>query len=73
MDEALTRLEESPAVYAIWPGTAESAVPIRKAALEQFPYLVAFEIHSEHVLVLAVAHAKRKPRYWLARSSQRRG
>jgi hypothetical protein len=69
LDEVLTRLGESPSLYAIWPGTADAPVPIRKAALEQFPYLLAFEIHAEHVLVLAVAHAKRRPLYWLARNS----
>jgi hypothetical protein len=37
------------------------------------PYLVAFELHAESMLVLAVAHAKRQPLYWLARTSQRPG
>jgi plasmid stabilization system protein ParE len=73
VNEALQRLEAAPALHAIWPGTAAAPTPIRKALLEQFPYLVAFELHAEHVLVLAVAHAKRRPLYWLARTSQRPG
>ena len=71
VDEVLKRLGESPALYPIWPGTAETIVPIRKAVLEQFPYLIAFEIRAETVLVLAVAHAKRQPLYWLARTGRR--
>jgi hypothetical protein len=59
--------------YPIWPGTETAPVPIRKALLTQFPYLVAFELHTDSVLVLAVAHAKRQPLYWLARTSQRPG
>ena len=33
------------------------------------PYVIAFEKHEQHVLVLAVAHAKRKPLYWLTRTN----
>ena len=73
VNEVLQRLEEAPALYPVWPGTEAAPVPIRKALLEQFPYLVAFELHVERVLVLAVAHAKRQPLYWLARTSQRPG
>ena len=73
LNEVLQRLEEAPALYPIWPGTEAAPVPIRKALLEQFPYLVAFELHAESTLVLAVAHAKRQPLYWLARTSQRPG
>lgn len=70
VSEVLQRLQRAPALYAIWAGTEAAPVPIRKALLEQFPYLVAFELHAERVLVLAVAHAKRQPLYWLARTSE---
>ncbi|MBM4195057.1 MAG: type II toxin-antitoxin system RelE/ParE family toxin [Gemmatimonadetes bacterium] len=73
VNEVLERLEVAPAIYPIWPGTESAPSPIRKAVLEQFPYLVAFELHPESVWVLAVAHAKRQPLYWLARTSQRPG
>jgi len=40
---------------------------IRRALLPRFPYaLVFFELPSE-IRVLAVAHAKRRPDYWLNR------
>jgi hypothetical protein len=42
---------------------------IRKATIQRFPYVIAFEKHEEHVLVLAVAHAKRRPLYWLTRAN----
>ena len=70
VNEVLQRLARTPTLYPIWPGTEAASVPIRKAVLEQFPYLVAFEIHAESVLVLAVVHAKRQPLYWLARTGQ---
>jgi hypothetical protein len=38
-----------------------------KGTIQRFPYVIAFEKHENHVLVLAVAHAKRRPLYWLTR------
>ena len=70
LDETLSRIEEAPAAHPLWPGTSAAPVPIRKAFLEQFPYLIAFEVHPTRLLVLAIAHAKRQPLYWLARTSQ---
>jgi hypothetical protein len=43
-------------------------MPVHKAIIKRFPYLVAFEVHPDHALVLAIAHAKRRPLYWLARA-----
>ena len=40
---------------------------IRKATIQRFPHVIAVEKHEQHVLVLAVAHAKRRPLYWLTR------
>jgi len=40
---------------------------IRKATIQRFPYVIAFEKHEQHVLLLPVAHAKRRPLYWLTR------
>jgi len=73
VNEVLQRLEEAPASYPVWSGTEAGPVATHKAVLDQFPYLVAFEVHPASVLVLAVAHAKRQPLYWLARTSQRPG
>ena len=40
---------------------------IRRALLPRFPYALIFMDLGEHVRVLAVAHAKRRPGYWLGR------
>jgi len=40
---------------------------IRRALLPRFPYAVIFMDLGEHIRVLAVAHAKRRPGYWLGR------
>jgi plasmid stabilization system protein ParE len=69
VDEVLRRLVEAPAIYPVWPGTDVGPLAVHKAVLDQFPYVVAFELHTDSVLVLAVAHAKRQPLYWLERKS----
>jgi len=68
--ELFERLATSPTVYPAWPDTGAASTPIRRAVADQFPYVVAFETHDDHILILAVAHGKRRPLYWLARASE---
>lgn len=37
--------------------------------IERFPYYLAYISSEEGLLVLAVAHERRKPRYWTNRGS----
>ena len=64
---ALDRIGDGPESCPEWPRTRAVSPLIRKATIQRFPYLIAFEKHEQHVLVLAVAHAKRRPLYWLRR------
>lgn len=70
VSETLTRIGEAPLAHVQWPGTDAAPTTIRRAVVVRFPYLLAFEVHADLVLVLAVAHAKRRPLYWLARATQ---
>ena len=65
----LDSIGEGPASFPVWPGTSGEGLSIRRAVVNRFPYVVAFEMHSEHVIVLAITHAKRRPLYWLSRAS----
>ena len=65
---ALDRVAQGPESYPVWPGTRRTGSLIRKATMQRYPYVIAFEKHEHHVLVLAVAHAKRRPLYWLTRA-----
>ena len=62
------RIGDVPASFPAWPGTAASPLSIRRAVVNRFPYVIAFEVHSDHTLVLAITHAKRRPLYWLTRA-----
>ena len=64
---SLDRIRNAPESYPAWTGTRAAVQLIRKATFQQFPYVIAFEKHEQHVLVLAVAHAKRRPLYWFTR------
>jgi plasmid stabilization system protein ParE len=66
---SLDRVRDAPESYPAWPGTRASDPLIRRATLQRFPYVIAFEKHEQHVLVLAVAHARRRPLYWLTRTN----
>lgn len=64
---ALDRIGDAPASYPAWPRTWAAGPLIRKATIQRFPYVIAFEDHERHLLVLGVAHSKRRPLYWLTR------
>lgn len=71
VSDVLQRIEAAPRSFALWPGATGTAEPIRRAVMHRFPYLVAFEGHADHILILAIAHGKRRPLYWLARAMPR--
>ena len=68
VSETFDRVSGAPESYPAWPGTRTAGRLIRKATIQRFPYVIAFEEHERRVLVLAVAHAKRRPLYWLTRA-----
>jgi toxin ParE1/3/4 len=41
--------------------------PFRRCLVPNFPYGIIFTIEPDNILIMAVAHAKRKPDYWRAR------
>ncbi len=40
---------------------------VREAVLTKWPYVVYYEVHDEHILILAVFHASRDPSVWQER------
>jgi plasmid stabilization system protein ParE len=39
----------------------------RLLLLDRFPFTVAYQIHGNEIVVLALAHASRRPSYWSRR------
>jgi len=59
----LDELAEGAHRHPVWrPGR-----PFRKAPLQRFPYVVFYVYDDDNVEVLAIAHQRRKPGYWVRR------
>lgn len=61
IDRTFQRIAERPEAFAVY------RAPIRRAVVHRFPYIVFFEAEAHRVVVYAVAHARRRPGYWLGR------
>ncbi len=44
-----------------------AGIVVRKRALAKFPYNLLFSVEESGLFVLAVAHQKRRPSYWIDR------
>ena len=65
VEACLAYLTERPGSY---PALAEpAALTVRRALLPGFPFAVVFLQRAEKDRVIAVAHVKRQPGYWLHR------
>lgn len=67
VDSAISRIEANPRTGAPVPGV--EAGDIRRIFVRRFPYQVVYIELADRVQVLAVAHDRRKPRYWVGRIS----
>lgn len=46
---------------------AEIEREVRRTLIERFPYAVVYGIEDETIIVIAIAHTRRKPTYWVER------
>jgi plasmid stabilization system protein ParE len=63
VDRAFDEIQDAPLSYALW----RADRPYRRKVLTRFPYVVFFRTEGDAVEVIAVAHAKRRPGFWLDR------
>lgn len=66
IDQARHAIQSRPLSFARLADTV-SDLEIRRALLPRFPYAVVFLELPTEIRILAVAHAKRRPDYWLNR------
>jgi len=69
--EALLVISEAPESWPRWPTAPARIPPLRRFVLPRFPYAIAYQVHTDFVSVLGIVHGKRKPLYWIGRSSSR--
>jgi len=57
---------EAPRMWQLFPGVPPE-LEVRRRVLRRFPYVLAFKVYGDELVVIAVAHARRRPGYWLHR------
>ncbi|WP_084481217.1 type II toxin-antitoxin system RelE/ParE family toxin [Ruania albidiflava] len=63
---AVDAAAQSPDSWALWPGWDREPV-VRSKGVGDFPYRVVYVVRNESLIVVAVAHTKRRPGYWRER------
>lgn len=65
VDAAVARIGENPRMGSPTPGVADETV--RRGVVRRFPYHVVYIEVSDRLQILAVAHDRRRPAYWVGR------
>ena len=71
----IDRAQQARQDIADWPHaappftTADDGTVIRSKAVRGYPYRVVYTVESDAILILAYAHERREPGYWLHRLS----
>jgi plasmid stabilization system protein ParE len=65
-DRAFEEIAGDPFVCGLW----REDRPYRRKVLTRFPYVIFFCVDADAIVVLAVAHAKRRPGYWAERAER---
>ena len=63
VDDAIFGIRELPRAWPTWPGHAD----VRRRVLRRFPYSIVYVVEQSEIVIVAVAHHKRRPGYWLSR------
>lgn len=66
LDAAVTVLEEHPDRGAAWRGLSPE-LGVRRLRVLRFPFVLAYVIERETVVIVACAHMSRRPGYWTRR------
>ena len=64
VSEAFHRIQRTPPLYPFHKDTR-----VQKCQIKRFPYTVFYLELDDHIVVIAVAHQKRRPDYWKFRQS----
>jgi plasmid stabilization system protein ParE len=67
VDQAVTRIAEMPRLGSLVPRISDQT--IRRRPVRRFPYHVVYLELPDRLQILAIAHDRRRPGYWLGRLS----
>ncbi len=64
-------VQKAESLIARFPKSAQEVLPgIRKQVLRKFPYSLVYSLETDGLLILALAHHRRRPGYWVRRAGQ---
>jgi plasmid stabilization system protein ParE len=63
VDRAMDAIAERPLTWPLWPAVGET-IGVRRFLLARFPFAVGYIVEGDEVVVLAVAHLRRRPGFW---------
>ncbi len=66
VDRAVDAIVQAPQSFPLW----RSDRPYRRSVLQRFPFIIFFRHEGEDVIIVAVAHARRRPGYWARRTAR---
>ena len=61
VEQAITRIRALPGLAPEWPNRPA----VRHLVLGRFPYGIAYLVGDENIIILALAHSRRQPGYWM--------
>jgi len=64
IESATKKIAETPFMYRVL------HAPFRRHLVTKFPYSIIYSIEPDHIRIIALAHNKRKPGYWIDRSEK---
>lgn len=66
-DDAITHgirgIRELPQAWPMWPGRPD----VRARVVRRYPYSIVYVVRGPTIVIIAVAHHRRRPGYWMDR------
>jgi plasmid stabilization system protein ParE len=66
VDDGVQRIRNEPLAFALLE-TLRDEPNVRRFLLKRFPFAIIYEVQSNEIRILAIAHTRRRPHYWKKR------
>lgn len=66
VDSAVERILKMPHTPPLWPNV-DPELGVHRYQVKRWPYSIAYMVRREQIVIVAIAHHRRPPDYWLDR------
>lgn len=66
VERAIGDVCRRPLAHPMWPKIAPG-LGVRRCVMDRFPYTIPFIVEGDTVIIVAFAHHRRRPGYWIRR------